>query len=149
MPRRPYNPNIQHERRVGMIGRPLAPSDSPQAVARDFRPRLTTLTPPQGQGDGVPLQVVTVDLSTARTTDAPLQLQLRGNVFIVNASTFASDLARVRFNGAGGWVTVAAGWQGYGNPFELVEVINDAQAGSSLELVYAADPDNRLWFRYR
>lgn len=140
------NPNQSYARRVGAF---IRPEGGGQTSPPEALPRLTTLAPAPGAGPGLTLSTATVDLSTARVAGSPLILPIRGNLLIVNASAFASDTAQLRLDGQGSFVTVAAGWQCYGVPFESVEIINAAQAGSSLELVYATDPDGRVWFRYR
>lgn len=144
MPRTPMNPNVQHQRRIGDLppgtdlGRRLQP-----------RPALTVLANRTGAPPPPALQTQVIDLSVARTTAKPLSLPLRGNALVVNASTFPTDTAQIRLNGAGGWLTVSASWRFAGLEFDMIEIANVAQTGSSLELIYLTDPNSRVWFGFR
>jgi hypothetical protein len=75
---------------------------------------------------------------------------MRGNVLIVNATTFPTDLARIRLNESGDFFTVGVRWAVYGFPFETVEVANAAQVGSSLEFLFLTDdPNGRVFFGFQ
>lgn len=99
--------------------------------------------------------VSSVDLAQVRTAQgvgvqAPFRVQLAGNFLAVNDSTFPTDRAKIRIGGRGDYMTVGAGWSISGPAFDYVDVINAAQAGSTLELVVAmTTPKTRIDLRYR
>lgn len=136
--------NLQQLARTGE----LAPNANP-SVPLAPKPALQTLTPRSNDLPKVVLNAQVVDLSIARTAAAPLRLDIRGSVLAVNYTTLASDVAQLRLNGEGSYVTVGAGWKVSGIPFDFVELINQAQTGDVLELAYALDPAGVFDIRYR
>lgn len=138
-PRGPNNPNVRQLRRDGDV----APRTNPTLVPPP-RAKLQVLAPRDSVGTGPVFGRFDVDLTNARGAESPASFNVRGNVLIAKASTFATDTAFVRFNGAGAWVPVVAGDAFYGVSFDLVEVYNAAQTSSSLTFIYTTDkPDAR------
>lgn len=126
----------------------IAPHTNP-SLPLPSKPALERLVPRSNDLPELVLNAETIDLGVARDATRPLSLQLRGNLLAVNYTTLASNIAQIRINGQGSYLTVGPGWRVLGGAFDLVEIINAAQTDSSMELVYALDSTGLLDIRYR
>jgi hypothetical protein len=96
------------------------------------------------------LRTIVIDLSTARTEAAPLELNIVGNCLACMDGTFTTSRAYVRVNAEGNFIPIGPGALFMGFPFDSVQVWNAAQAGGTLTLAYYTDyPGDRSLLLYR
>lgn len=94
-------------------------------------------------------QVITLDLSTARTDS---RIVLDGNILVYNDSTAGTDRIKVRlaqFDGdqAAPQITLRPGEFIGGEPYRLLLLTNTAQAGSTAELWLCEDEGQPFTYR--